>query len=185
MSRRLLVSVVLFLAATGFAFSQDEAPRWGYVQAGYIDFDPDGGVSDDGGFAGVSVSILKNFHVFAEYDDIGDYTLWNGGVGWHGLFGEPGDLFAEVRWNNIDVDSTNVSDDGYQVDAGVRWQLVKWLEVKGQVNWVDYSDAGDDTTFLGEAVVLILNNKLGFGASFETGSDADTLRGFVRWNFGR
>ncbi len=184
---RMLIAAALLLAASGLAFAQ-EAPKYSYIEAGYIDFDPEGGLSDDGFFAGGSMNLFKNFHLLAEYDDVGDYTFWNAGVGWHGLFGEPGDLFAEVVWNDVQVDSSDVSDDGYEVAGGVRWKLVKWLELKGKVTWLDYSvdpsDAGSDTAFEAQALFTFMDDRLGIGAAWETADD-DTLRAFLRFNFGK
>ena len=180
---RLLAILGVVLAAG--TVSAQEAPRWGYVEAGLIDFDPDDGVSDDGLFAGVSFSVLRMFHLIAEYDDVGDYAFWNAGVGWHGLLPEQADLFAEIAWQDIEVDTGagDVSDDGYRLAGGVRWMLGDRFELKGTVARVDF-DAGSDTTFEAEGLFFLLDNKLGLGASYETG-DADTLRAFGRWNFGR
>jgi hypothetical protein len=184
----LLAMVVLLAGSVAFAQSSDkEPPKWSYIEAGYIDFNPDDGLSDDGWFAGGSVGFLKMIHVFAEYDDVGDYTFWNVGAGWHGLLGDPADLFAQVQWNDVEVDTGagDISDDGYEIGAGVRWKVIKWLELKGQVNWYDYDQSGDDVSFNVGALFTFLGDKLGVGADYEVVDDADTLRGFVRWNFGR
>jgi hypothetical protein len=179
------LALVILLAAVGTVSAQ-EAPRWGYVEGGFVDFDPDGGDSDNGVFAGVSFGVFKMFHVIAEYDDVGDYSFWNAGAGWHGLLGDQGDLFAEVSWQDVSVDTgTNDFDDnGYKVAGGVRWMLGDRFEVKGTVARLDLDEGGSDTTFEAEGLFFLMGNKLGLGASYETG-DADTLRAFARWNFGR
>jgi len=176
-----LLVFVAILVAPSLVLAQDEAPKWSYVEAGWIDFNPDEGLSDDGWFAGGSMKLFKNFHLLAEYDDIGDYTFWNAGGGWHGLLGEKADVFAQVMWANVQVDDDDIDEDGYDVQAGVRWRLIKWLELLGQVNWVDYGDAGDDTT--GQIGALFTFKRIGIGANWETG-DADTARAFVRFSFG-
>lgn len=186
MSRRVwLLAIVALLAAAGTVSAQ-EAPKWTYIEAGFIDFDPDEGVSDDGYFAGGSFGIFRMFHIVAEYDEIGDYSLWDAGFGWHGLFGDPLDLFAEIRWQDVefDSDSSDFSDDGYEWSAGIRWMLGKRFELKGTASWVDLDQAGSDTTFEAEGLIYFLENRLGIGASFDIG-DTDTLRVFGRWNFGR
>ena len=180
---KLFVAALLMIAAPCLSFAE-EAPKWGYIEGGYTDFDPDGGLSDDGWFAGASINFLKNFHIVAEYNDVGDYTLWNAGFGWHGMLGDPADIFAEVVWNDVKVDSSNFSDDGYGFSAGIRWKLIKWFELKGQANWNDYDQGDSDTLFEAGALFLFLNDRLGIGATYETG-DADTMRGFVRFNFGK
>jgi hypothetical protein len=186
MSKRIFfLALVMVLLAPCVTMAQ-EAPRYTYVEVGYIDFDPEGGLSDDGGYGEGSLSIFKNFHLLAEYDAIGDYTLWNAGGGWHGLLGEKADLFAEILWNDVEFDTgaTNVSDNGYEVAGGARWNLFSWLELKGQVNYLDLDKGGDDTTFEGEAMVSIFKGKLGIGANVEVG-DTDTLKVFGRFTFGR
>jgi hypothetical protein len=95
-------------------------------------------------------------------------------------------LFAEATWQEVEFDSgpTDVSDDGYEVAAGVRWVLGKRFELKGTASRVDLDDSGDDTTWEAEGLFFMLENRLGVGASWKVG-DADTMRAFARWNFGR
>ena len=187
MSRiKYLLALVVLVMAPGLALAQKEAPKWGYLEAGYIDFSPDEGDSDNGAFAGVSFGLGKNFHIVAEYDDAGNYSFWDAGAGWHGLFGEPADLYAQVVWSNIEVSDSDISEDGYEVQAGVRWKIIKWFELKVQANWVDYGgDIGDDTTGEVGALFTFAKDKIGFGAEWEGGGDADTTRAFFRWNFGK
>ena len=177
------LALLVVLAAVGTASAQ-EAPRWGYIEAGYIDFSPDEGDSDNGVFGGVSFEILKMIHLVAEYDSVGDYSFWSAGGGWHGLLGEQADLFAQVTWQDVsvDTDSGDFDDSGYEVAGGVRWMLGDRFEVKGSVARTDLDEAGDDVTFKGEGLFFLMGNKLGLGASYETG-DSDTLRAFARWNF--
>lgn len=182
-----LALAVFGLCVSTMALAADgdkPSPKWSYVEAGYMDFNPDNGLSDNGWYAGGSAGIAM-FHVFAEYDDIGDYTFWNAGFGWHGLFGDPADLYVQAQWNDVSVDSTNFSDDGYQISAGVRWKILKWLEVNGQANWAAYSVSSSDWS--GDVGVLFsfLNDRLGFGADYRLVESNDTLRGYIRWGFGK
>ncbi len=181
-----LICAALMLTVSGLAFSQDEGPRWGYIEAGYIDFEPeevdsdDGGFdgsSEDGAFAGGSMKIFKMFHIVAEYSDVGDFNFWNAGFGWHGLLGPKADLYGTAVWNDYD------EDDGVSFDAGVRWNVLKWLEVNGQGRWIDLDVGGSDVLFRVGGMALILKGRLGFGANWETG-DSDTVRAFARFNFG-
>ena len=189
MMKKLVPVMAVVLCATGLTFAQSDKgmPRWSYAEAGFIDFNPDEGVSDDGFFAGASFGFLKMIHVFAEYDDVGDYTFWNAGAGWHGLLGDPADLYAQVVWNDVKVDTGagDVSDDGYEVGAGIRWKFLKWLEANGEVNWVDFDEGGDDVGVKVGVLFTFLGDKLGAGASYEVVNEADQLRAFARWNFGR
>jgi len=181
-----LLVMVALLAAVGTVSAQEAAPKWGYIEAGYIDYSPDVGDSDNGAFAGGSIPIFKMFHLVAEYDEVGDYSFWDAGFGWHGLLGDPLDLFAEVRWQDVefDSDSNDFSDDGYTISAGIRWILGQRFELKGTATQVELDVAESDTRFEGEALFFLMENRLGLGASWETG-DSDTVRAFARWNFGR
>lgn len=184
-----LLAMVALLAAVGTVSAQEAAPQWGYIEAGYIDFSPDELDSDDGFFAGGSIPIFKMFHIVAEYDEVGDFSFWDAGFGWHGLFGDPLDLFAEVRWTDIefddgDGDDFDFSDDGYRISGGLRWMLGERFELKGTVTQIELDQADSDTTFEAEGLFFLMENRLGLGASYETG-DSDTLRAFARWNFGR
>jgi hypothetical protein len=181
-STKSLLAIAALLAATGTVSAQ-EAPKWSYIEAGWVDFSPDVGESDNGGFAGGSIGIFDSFHILAESNWIGDYTLWNAGIGWHGLFGDPLDLFAEITWQNVDWDSgsNDFSDDGAKYSAGLRWLLGKRFELKATGSWVDLDES--DTTWEAEGLFFLMDNRLGLGASWEMG-DADTAHFFARWNFG-
>ena len=96
-TRLALAMVVLCVSTLALAAGDKEPPKWSYVEAGYMDFNPDNGLSDNGWYAGGSVGIIKMLHIFAEYDDIGDYTFWNAGFGWHGLLGDPADLYVQAQ----------------------------------------------------------------------------------------
>ena len=112
MSRMKYVLVlVAALLAPSLVLAQGESPKWGYIEAGYTDFNPDEGSSDDGWFAGGSMNLFKHFHLVAEYNDVGGYTFWNAGGGWHGLLGEKADLFAQVMWANIEVEDSDIDVD--------------------------------------------------------------------------
>jgi hypothetical protein len=186
MSRtKYLLVLLAVLMAPALTFAKAEAPKWGYIEAGYTDFNPDEGDSDNGWFAGGSMNLFKNFHLIAEYDDTGIYTFWNAGGGWHGLLGEKADLFGQIEWANVKVEDSDVNDSGYELQAGVRWKVIKWLEVSGQANRADYGgDTGTDTTYGLGGLFTFLNDRMGVGAKWDTG-DSSTTRVFFRFNFGK
>ena len=179
-----LVVAIVMLLAPGLALAQVTGPKWSYIEAGYIDFNPDNGASDDGFFAGGSLGLLGNFHVVVDYQGLGNYAFWNAGAGWHGLLGEKADLFAQIRWSRVEFDEDDVDYDGYDLQGGVRWKLLQWLEVNGQLNWVDYGDGGDNVSGEAGALGLFLNERIGLGAKYEAGDDS-RARLFLRFNFGR
>jgi len=57
--------------------------------------------------------------------------------------------------------------------------------VKGQANWADYDNAGDDWSGNVGVLFSIFNDRLGFGADYLLAGENETVRGYVRWSFGR
>jgi hypothetical protein len=185
MKTKCLLVLIAMLLVPVLAHAQSDGPKWSYVEGGYNNFNPDDGDSDNGWFAGGSMRLFKNFHLVAEYEDIGIYTFWNAGGGWHGLLGDKADLFAQVMWANIKVSDSDVNDSGYELQAGVRWKVIKWLEVSGQANRADYGgDTGTDTTYGVGGLFTFLKDRMGVGAKWDTG-DSETTRVFFRLNFGK
>jgi hypothetical protein len=179
-----LLSIVALIATTGSAFAQkaEGAPQWTYVEGGFSSFNPGNGESDSGGFAGGSMSIFKSFHLIGQYDWAGDYSAWEVGGGWHGLFGESLDMFAQATWADQAFDSDLADGSGAKVAGGVRWILGKRFEIKGTASWADLDDS--DVAFKAEGLWFLLNNRLGLGVSWEIGNN-DTGHVFARWNFGQ
>ena len=177
-----LLVIVASLAAAGTVSAQ-EAPRWSYIEAGFTDFNPDSGNSDNGGFAGGSIGIFNNFHLLAEYDWIGDYDLWNAGVGWHGLLGDPMDLYAKVTWRDVSssparTTSRTAACRTQQASAGCSASASSSrARPPGPISIIARRSTGLEGLF------FLMENRLGLGASWALG-DADTLRLFARWNFG-
>jgi hypothetical protein len=178
-----LLLIVALIATTG-SVSAQEAPQWTYVEGGFTNFNPDQGDSNSGGFVGGSVGILKSFYLVGQYDWAGDYSIWEVGGGWHGLFGEPLEMFAQATWQDVAFDSglSNSSDNGAKISAGVRWIIGKSFELKGTASWADLEDS--DATFKAEGLWFLMQNRLGLGVSWEIGN-SDTAHFFARWNFGK
>ena len=187
-----LFSVLLvLLCVPGLALA--DGPAYTFVEGGYIDNDVDDPTFDSGEsyFVGGSVG-GKRWHAFAEYKDGDvdsvdsgftpgsiDLTTWYAGVGWHGGLGEKGDVVAEVAW--VDAEVGSFSDDGYRASAGVRFQLIKLLEVNGFYNYFDVFDDTDDSI---EVNAIVNVWRIGLGLGYETFDDNDELRAFVRFVFG-
>lgn len=158
------------------AQAQAPAPAYTYAEAGLLRIDPDNAGSDTGWFVGGSLALGK-FQVFAEYGDPGDFELWFVGGGWHGLLGRRADLVAQGAF--VDSDFA----DGFRVEAGIRWMVLKRLEIAGFLAHTDL-DLSDTNAFrvLG---IWTFANRLGVGASFEFGDDGNTSRAFVRFKIGK
>ena len=203
---RAMCVVALAVLACGAVVAQDVAPPWTYVEAGYLNVDPD--ALEDGGdnwFAGVSIGFLKNFHAFGEYTD-GDFgednsgqtfelSAYRVGAGWHGLLGVNADLVGEISMTGIEIENASGSsvggfdDDTYQLTGGVRWRLAQFLELDGFVNWTDYEDNASGNESIEqesyELRALLYVWRIAIGAGYETSDGLDQYNLFARFNFDR
>ena len=200
---RTLVLATLVICAFSAVYA--EAPSWSYVEAGYLNVDPDDADSaGDNWFAGGNFQIFNNWHVGARYvdgdfgefeDGLGgtetaDFTFWNFVAGWHGLLGENADLFAEATWNDIEVgsDDGEISDDTVGANVGIKWRPVPLFEVDGIVHWADYdnfdSDEDDFASTSYEVKGIFYFGRFGVGAAAEFNDDVTQYSAFARFNFG-
>lgn len=168
--------VVAVLALSLPAYSQTVG--WTYLEGGWGRVDPDGGSAENGWFGGVSVALGKlPLHVFGEYGNFDPLDNWQAGGGWHGLLGKKADLFADAAYYDADVD------DGFKVRFGVRWMIVDWFELNGNLQWTDL-DIRDNR---GAAVNVVfgLGKWFSLGTGGEWGDEVDTYRAFARFYLGR
>ena len=180
------VAAFLMLPAVSLA----EAPSYTFVEGGLIDVSIDrnnaSDFDDDGFFVGGSYG-WKHFHIFGEFQEIGDFDSWYAGGGWQGILGEKADLVAQVIFQDIEIDldgSPDIDDDGTVVSVGVRWQLIKILEISGFVSATDFDDLEDD--FILDMNAIFTFGKFGIGAGWETSDeDRDTARVYARWMIDR
>jgi opacity protein-like surface antigen len=80
-----------------------------------------------------------------------------------------GDDSVRDAWDDLNEDTS----DGYFVDAGVRAQVIDWLELGGGVRYTDL-DSGDDVSVFGNALFEINQN---FGINL-TASVGDNLSSY-------
>jgi hypothetical protein len=184
---KIAIAGVVFAVAS---MAQAAEPPWIYVEGGYLVNDPDlegidSSETGDNWFVG-GMGGGKMWHVFVDYQQ-GDFVdgvdnkNWKLGVGWHGLLGERADLVADGAYLKNDEP---FDDSGWQARIGVRWRIIKLVEVAGFVSYVDFSDLDSDT--VGELQALLYVWRIGIGLSYEGGGDvADQYGAFLRFNFGK
>jgi len=173
MRKAILLTAMILLAPLP-ALAQ--SPHYTFVEAGWLQVDPDGSSSsEDGWFAGGSVG-FANFQFFAEYGDLSDAEVWQAGGGWHGLLGDRADVVAEAAFVDLD------SEDGVKVTGGVRWMLLERLEVNGFVNYLDVGDSDDTSIEING--IWNFAKRLAVGAGYEAGDELNWIRAFVRFNLG-
>lgn len=177
------------VVAAGLALSvgaaSAAAPQWTYVEAGYLNVNPDNvSESGDNWFLGGAFG-GKYWHVIGQYasGDLVpgiDLTNWRLGVGFHGLLGEPADLVVEAYY--VDSSIASFSENGYRVTGGIRWRIIKLIEVDGFVNYTDIS-SDSDTSYELRGIVNIW--RVGLGVGYEVFDDVDQWNVFARFNFGK
>jgi len=188
MKRRLgiiAVGVTLLMSTAALA----QSPRWTFVEAGYMDLDPDVGDSADGWFVGGNFG-LKDLpvHFLAQYNEAsfsgGDTDAWLLGGGWHGLLGDRADLLAELAYGDRGFDPDgggSFSESFWTVRAGVRWLVLPILELDGFVARTEPDDSDSFTDYEVDAIFQL--KRIGLGIGYNVGDDVDTAKAFVRWNF--
>lgn len=169
-------AALLLTAALPFAAVAEE-PRYSYIEGGYQHLDIDGSgidVDGDGLGLGGSLGLTDRVHLLASYSEVDldfgiDVTQFSAGVG--GNLPMSGDvhLIGSVgyAWTEIDTNFGDADDDGFFLSGGVRWMVAPAFELTGEVTYVDFDDAGDDTTLsVGGLFSLTPDLALGVGASF-------------------
>lgn len=188
MLRSTLVLLVLTFSATAGAQGFD----YNFLQLNYgtIDFD-DINVDGDGlGIAG-SFEINPDWHVFAEYQgadlDFGvDLTTFGAGIGYNTEMSPTVDMFARFSYEYIEFDASGVSgadDNGFGFGVGLRFAATDEIELNAGIDYVDYSDGGDDTALsLGGLYEISDAFSLGLSGSWSDDVSSYTIGG--RFYFG-
>ena len=192
MKRSLLLMALFAFSASAYAddfgYSSVTA-SYGLIE--FDDFDADG---DSLGIS-ASVEVGDSFFVFgsygmAEIDDnfvTADIDAYNLGVGFHMPLSDKMDLVASASYEYAEISIPGfVSDDdsGYGLGLGVRFAATEKIEINGSVNFVDFSDAGNDTT-LGAAFLYNFTNSFTLGVAGNWSDDATAYSVGGRFYFGR
>jgi hypothetical protein len=172
-SRMVVVLAMVLLAGA----AQAQEINWKFVQGGWSNIDPDRGSSENGWFVGGSADLGKvPVHLFADFASYDNIDVWAIGGGWHGLLGKRADLFADAALYDADYD------DGYRLRFGVRWMVLKRLEVNGNIFWTNLDLT--DNEGAGVNAIFDFTKRFGVGGGFEWGDEFGFARAFVRFNFG-
>jgi hypothetical protein len=176
---------VLFLIASASANAQGF--DYNYLQLEYSNVDLDSVDGDGFGLSG-SYAINPKYHVFAGYQEAGldfgiDATFLTAGIGHNAALSPVFDAYARLSYQYIDLDAPSVGsfdDNGLGFDVGLRYAASKDLELNAGIEYVDFSDAGDDTAFYAGALWKFTDAfALGLGGSWGDDVSAYTLSGRV------
>ena len=187
MLRSIFLVILVALSASVYA---DEF-SYNSITASYsqIDFD---NLNADGDALGIngSAEIGESFFVFGSYStadvDIADVDTLSAGVGYHMPMSDQVDFVGSVSYEYIDVSVPgfgSADDNGFGLGIGLRYQANNEFEINGGIDYVDYSDGGDDTSFsLGFLYDFADNFSVGMEGDW---SDDATAYGIgVRFYFG-
>ena len=189
MLRLSLISLILAFSASANAEDFD----YNFLTLGYgsVDFD-DFGVDGSGFTLGGSYAMTDSYYAFFDYSaaslDAGiDATLWGAGFGYHRALSDQVDLVAELSYEYVELDipqAGSFDDSGLGLAIGVRFAQSEKLELNASINYVDYSDGGDDTGFeLGALYSINDAYSVGLSGAWSDNVSMYTLSG--RFHFGK
>lgn len=187
---RSIMAVTLLVLGTSASAEEFD---YNFFELGYgnIEFD-DVNVDGDGfGLAG-SYAINPQFHVFAGYQAAGldfgiDATTFGAGLGWHNSLTPVVDLVASVSYEYVELDAPgggSADDNGLGLGLGLRFAASELLELNAGINYVDFSDSGDDTGF-GIGGLYSFTEAFSLGLSGNWSDDASSYTISGRFYFGR
>lgn len=191
MLRSTLLVILLAFCATAYA----EDFSYNSVTASYsqIDFDNFNADGDALGING-SMEVGENFFLFGSYStgDISDNIVSidvdtvSAGIGYHMPMSDQVDFVGSLSYEYVDFSAAGVSadDNGFGLGAGLRYAANEDFEINGGINYVDYGDGGDDTSF-GAGFLYNFAENLSVGVAGEWSDDATGYGIGVRFYFGK
>jgi len=198
MRSKLLSAMVAATLALPMVASADDV-TYSYADLNYVTTDIDGVDEDLDGFAlRGSIEITDQVFLFGNYTDQSaesggadvDYTTYTIGGGYAWSLSDTADLYGKLGYANAEVEVSvpgfggfSVDDDGFLLGMGLRGRVAGAFELEGSVNYLDFSEGGDDTS-LGVAARWFLTDQLNVGLEGDFGSDVTTYGVGMRWNFG-
>lgn len=175
-----------------------------YLELGYVNIDTDDvlpGIDADADGFGIrfSTALHPNVHMFASYSSVDtdnfdiDVTTWEAGLGYNHDIAEKTDIVLTVGYGYADADANNVDvdDSGYSLGAGLRHMVINdfirasvldGIELKGQVDYVDFDDFGDDTS-LTAGMLFHFNPAFSLGIEGTWGDDASGYAAGIRYTY--
>lgn len=189
MFRSSLVLLLLVFTASASAEGFD----YNYLQLNYgkIEFD-DVNVDGDGFGLSGSFAISPDWHVFGAYQAAGldfgiDATTIGAGIGYNTELSPVVDAYARLSYQYVDLDAgggISADDSGLGFGVGIRFAVSKEVELNAGIDYVDFSDSGNDTGFSAGGLYNFTDAfSLGLGGSWSDDASSYTLSG--RFYFGK
>jgi opacity protein-like surface antigen len=192
MLRSVLLTALLAFSASVSA----EDFSYNYFSAGYTRINLDDGFVDiDGDAFGLngSYEINESFYVFAgygmgEFKEAGitvDLDSLSIGIGWHTPLSDRVDLVTDLSYEYIDLSALgqSVDDNGFGLGVGLRFAATDNVELNAGINYVDFSDGGNDTGF-GVGALFGVSDNIDIGLSADWADDTSAYGINGRFYFG-
>jgi hypothetical protein len=159
-----------------------------YGELRYLDVDLGSGNEADGGTAIGWYRLNEDFFLLGqatrlETDTDVESTTFALGGGYILPLNDTWDAvaIATVRHTELDSGPSNLSDEGYGVQLGVRGMPIPKIETRAFVNYVDVTDS--DTSFFVSGDYFF-SPSFAAGIAAEFGGDADSISVGIRYAFG-
>lgn len=173
------IAKLVGIAALGCSASA-LAHNYTYIDALYLNTDPDTGEDFDGFGIGGAAAVSPDLHLFGQISDQDELERLTAGLALnHNL--QPGlDLVAGASFESIEIG--NSDDTGIGLRADLRWLVPDTrLELAPGLRYVDLYDDGD--TALRLAGRFAISPKVKLQAAMEFADDADTVSAGARFEF--
>jgi hypothetical protein len=185
MNKRIIAAAVAAAMTPAIAMADDI--NYSYAEINYVDIDVDAGAFGSASESGFglegSYSINDMFHVGFDYSSVDGLDQTSFGFGYHREMGSAANFYADLAWEQIDVDGFG-DDDGYSIELGLRGMVGANFELQGYVGQID---VGGSETFFGVAGRYFFNDNMAIGLGYENmdsfGIDVTTLELGFRYNF--
>jgi hypothetical protein len=192
MNKFTMMGALAALGVAGPALAQ--APKSGlsysYAELGYVNTEiDDANLDGDGLVIKGSWGFTNRFHAFASYADLGfdfgvDSSQFEIGAGINQPLTPKIDLVATVSYLSAEVTANvpgfrnlSVDDDGFGVGVGLRGLVTDQVELNGRIDYVDFDNAGDDTSFT-------VGGRYSFTSQWSAGADINFNDDGTTWIVG-
>lgn len=181
----LLAAVLLSSAALAQSPEQPESDlSYDYLELRFVDVDSNGGdgLSFKGSYQFPSNWLIVGGITSLDFNNNVDGTFIEVGTGYVWDFKSGFDLFATLRYVNVEIDNPGggADDDGVALSAGTRGMISPDFEVRGSVNHINLDDSD---TFLEIAGDYYFTRQFAAGLSVEFAGDTDAITIGARWYF--
>lgn len=192
MRKAITAATIAALGLVSSAYAQDDL-SYSFLELGYVSSEIDDLDVDGNGFGlRGSYAFTDTFHGFASYTDQ-DYDFNVGvsqfevGAGMNWELTPKLDFVGTLSYLDASIDVPgfgSVDDNGLALGAGVRGLVTEVLELRGGLKYVDFDDAGSDTTF-GVGARYYFTKQFALGGDIDFNDDGTSYTLGARFDFGK